>query len=103
MGDKGVTTSHWPHEYNAMNTHGSHPKFRLNSEMQELVCPEKIWRTRSDAKARVPGCISILEEVSFVVVGESGYLPGCNHDGRSGVPVRSLPSDDLGDEIGRLP
>lgn len=71
----GVTTSHWPHEYNCVTDCTSSrrldPNFTLTMDQQALLCPQTIQSWRMDESAPQRGRISLMSEQKWHVVRDS--------------------------------
>mmetsp|Transcript_80144 Transcript_80144/g.248728 ORF Transcript_80144/g.248728 Transcript_80144/m.248728 type:complete len:231 (-) Transcript_80144:87-779(-) len=62
---RGVTTSHWPHEYHSMSASHADPGFGLNPEQAELLLPSKAPQGEAGLS---PGCPSCGPEGQYKVV-----------------------------------
>mmetsp|Transcript_57385 Transcript_57385/g.184383 ORF Transcript_57385/g.184383 Transcript_57385/m.184383 type:complete len:161 (+) Transcript_57385:3-485(+) len=71
---RGVTTSHWPHEFHAMDIDEMAPGFSLSKVQRELLSPqlEPGWKEEYLKGSPKPGRISLLPEAKYRVVREGG-------------------------------
>jgi len=82
---RGVTTSHWPHEYHSMSVANADPGFGLTPEQAELLTPSNL---DSEEAGLRPGCPSCAPEGLFKVLIHS--------------PVRRSPTTEWGRTTGSL-
>mmetsp|Transcript_113980 Transcript_113980/g.322684 ORF Transcript_113980/g.322684 Transcript_113980/m.322684 type:complete len:957 (+) Transcript_113980:101-2971(+) len=88
--NRGVTTSHWPHEFHAMHVSNEKPNFKLTKEMQQLICPMQVKDRNLRSCAPKEGGISLLPPKTYRVK-------------RDHVSVRRIATEEWGEPLGQLP
>mmetsp|Transcript_65977 Transcript_65977/g.141191 ORF Transcript_65977/g.141191 Transcript_65977/m.141191 type:complete len:492 (+) Transcript_65977:1-1476(+) len=88
---RGVTTSHWPHEFHAMSVCNVDANFTLGKEQLMLACPQKAdgWTSALASLAPKEGGIS--------------FLPSRRYRARAETTVRRIPTTEWDKPIATLP
>eukprot|EP00415_Alexandrium_ostenfeldii_P001118 UN1118 len=72
---RGITTAHWPHDFQIMSAHDDFPRPSLSGKQLELLRPKagdtKLARSALLGSGLTQGCISLFPPKKFVVVVDS--------------------------------
>jgi len=72
--ERGVTTSHWPHEFHAMDIDENAPPFTLSKVQRELLSPQTApgWKEEFCRDAPKQGRICLMPEAKYRVAKSGG-------------------------------